>query len=165
MANDDAVEIPTQYPIHRPPRGGPVPQSPTEHRSRAGSPVCAHGTRQGSHRSWRALPDREAQIADDQSPAWPVQKGDLGDEAVPEDWSLVEILAPPGIGRAPEQSVEREIPALAIETWCTEELDSGICRPVLLHEEVSVKAARGNHEAHFSELCKGFTQLGAQRRR
>jgi hypothetical protein len=94
-----------------------------------------------------------------------VQKGDLGDEAVPEQGTLIEILAPPGIGCASKQSVEREIPALAVETWRTEKLGSGICGSVLLHEEVSVKAARGNHEAHFSELCKGFTQLGAQGRR
>src|SRR2546422_717327 len=127
VPNDDAVEVPTENPIHRATRGGPVPQSPTEHRGRSGSPVCARGTRQGSHRSGRVLADREAQIADDQSPAWPVQKGDLGDEAVPEKGSLIEILAPPRIRCAPEQPVEREIPALAIKPRCTEELHWGIC--------------------------------------
>jgi hypothetical protein len=165
VADDDAIEVPIENPIHRPAGGGPVSQSPPEHRWGTKLPVCTRGARHGARCLWRALADPETQIADDQAPRRPVQKGDFGDESVSENRRLIEIVAPPGIWRTSEQAFEREIPALAIKARHAEELRRWKCGAVLLHEEVPMKAARWNHEAHSSEPIESPVQFFAQRRR
>jgi len=91
-----------------------------------------------------------------------VQEDDLVEQAMPPEHRLVEDAGPARVGELAQLRVEADVTALLCQPGCRKELSARIGVPVMLHEQVTVQVARGNHEADRAKLGEQRLSLTAR---